>query len=61
MTKEQKDIINNHFSEIPREMEIFKKIIDIGIDDEDKKQLLLAMIDKMESECSEVKTIIKNL
>lgn len=61
LTKEEKDKIKNHFTEIPKDMEVFKNLIDVGIADEDKKRCLLAMIDKMETECEEVKDIINNL
>ena len=61
LTKEQKDIIRNHFSEIPRDMEVFKNLIDVKIDDKEKKDALLAMIEKFEAECAEVKDIIETL
>ena len=61
MTKEEKDTIKNHFTEIPKNMEVFKSLIDVNIPDADKKRYFLAMIDKMQAECEEVKDIINNL
>ncbi len=61
LTAEEIAIIKNHFSEIPKNMEIFKSLIDVKIDDENKKKVLLAMIDKFEIDIEGIKTIIETM
>ncbi len=59
LTTDQKNKIKNHFSEIPKDMELFKGLIDVKMPEEDKKECLLAMINKFEKEIKEIKDIIE--
>ncbi len=61
LTAEQIDLINNHFTEIPKDMVVFKGLVDVKISDEEKKSCLLAIIDKMEREMAQVKEVIETI
>lgn len=61
LTKEQKDAIKNHFSDVPVKMSIFKQLVDADFPDEEKKTCLLAIIDKIETEVTEIKGVIETL
>ena len=61
LTAEQKKLIRNHFSTIPKDIGIFLTIIDLEIDEQVKKDVLIELLDKIEKDLVEVKQIIENL
>ena len=61
LTREQKDTIKNHFTDVPLKMSVFKQLVELNFPDEEKKSCLLAMIEKIETEITTVKDIIETL
>lgn len=60
-TPEEEKLIKNHIPTVERTAKVFINCIDIKVDDEEKQtEYLLELIDMMEKDLGEVKTLLKN-